>query len=107
MALSAESVAAMTTNHLTEQQIELMYWGIGQHVGIPIHQQTEDDLLVHIRDLGVDPNDPLVRGFQTSARLDYHADSSDVVGLLCVRPAKRGGVSTIGVHIHLSPNEPL
>lgn len=80
---------------LTEQQIELMYWGIGQHVGIPIHQQTEDDLLVHIRDLGVDPNDPLVRGFQTSARLDYHADSSDVVGLLCVRPAKRGGVSTI------------
>ncbi len=80
---------------LTERQAELMYWGIGLHVGIPIHQKTEDDLLVHIRDQGVDPNDPLVRGFQTNASLDYHADSSDVVGLLCIRPAKRGGVSTI------------
>ncbi|MBN9619354.1 MAG: TauD/TfdA family dioxygenase [Actinobacteria bacterium] len=80
---------------LDERSIELMYWGIGQHVGAPLHQQGPDDLLVHIRDMGLDPDDPLVRGFQTSARLDYHADSSDVVGLLCVRPAKSGGVSTI------------
>jgi hypothetical protein len=80
---------------LDERSIELLYWGIGLHVGVPIHQQGPDDLLVHIRDLGLDPDDPLVRGFQTSARLEYHADSSDVVGLLCVRPAKSGGVSTI------------
>lgn len=80
---------------LTEKQIELMYWGVGLHVGVPIHQKTEADLLVHIRDQGLDRNDPLVRGFQTNARLDYHADSSDIVGLLCVRPAKTGGVSTI------------
>ncbi|WP_432974085.1 TauD/TfdA family dioxygenase [Dactylosporangium sp. CA-233914] len=80
---------------LTERQTELMYWGIGLHVGIPIHQRGEDDLLIHVRDQGVDRNDPLVRGFQTAARLDYHADSSDVVALLCIRPAMRGGVSTI------------
>lgn len=80
---------------LTERQAELMYWGIGLYVGVPIHQKGEDDLLLHIRDMGLDRNDPLVRGFQTSARLDYHADSSDVVGLLCIRPAMRGGVSTI------------
>ena len=69
--------------------------GIGLHVGHPIHQRTEDDLLVYVRDQGVDPNSPLVRGYQTAARLDYHCDSSDVVGLLCVRPAASGGVSTI------------
>lgn len=80
---------------LSMHSIELLYWGVGQHVGIPIHQQHADDLLVHIRDMGLDPDDPLVRGFQTSARLEYHADSSDIVGLLCVRPAKAGGVSTI------------
>jgi hypothetical protein len=80
---------------LDERQVELLYWGMGRHVGVPIHQKGEDDLLVHVRDLGVDPDDPRVRGFQTRARLDYHADSSDVVGLLCVRPAKSGGVSTI------------
>jgi len=75
--------------------VELLYWGIGRHVGIPIHQKSEDDLLVHIVDQGVDPNDPLTRGFQTATSLDYHCDSSDIVGLLCVRPAKSGGVSTI------------
>lgn len=85
----------MPVADLDERQIELLYWGMGCHVGIAIHQKSEDDLLVHVRDLGVDPDDPRVRGFQTSARLDYHADSSDVVGLLCVRPAKSGGVSTI------------
>ncbi|MGD9988572.1 TauD/TfdA family dioxygenase [Pseudonocardia sp.] len=82
-------------DELSERQAELMYWGIGLYVGVPIHQKGEDDLLLHIRDMGLDRNDPLVRGFQTSARLDYHADSSDVVGLLCIRPAMRGGVSTI------------
>jgi hypothetical protein len=95
---------------LDERQIELMYWGIGQHVGVPIHQQGPEDLLVHIRDAGLDPNDPLVRGFQTSARLDYHADSSDIVALLCVRPAKSGGVSTIvssvAVHDELARTRP-
>ncbi|MBO4165106.1 TauD/TfdA family dioxygenase [Micromonospora antibiotica] len=88
-------VRGVPVERLTERQAELMYWGIGLYVGIPIHQKTEDDLLIHIRDQGVDRNDPLVRGFQTSARLDYHADSSDVVGLLCIRPAMSGGVSTI------------
>lgn len=88
-------VRGVPVTELSERQAELLYWGIGLHVGIPIHQKSEDDLLVHIRDLGVDPDDPHVRGFQTSARLDYHADSSDVVGLLCIRPAKAGGVSTI------------
>ena len=80
---------------LNARQIELLYWGIGQHLGRPIHQKGPDDLLVYVHDQGVDANDPLVRGFQTAARLDYHCDSSDVVGLLCVRPAKSGGVSTI------------
>lgn len=95
---------------LTAAQIELMYWGIGVHAGLPIHQKTEDDLLVYIRDQGVDPNDPLVRGFQTATSLDYHCDSSDAVGLLCVRPAKSGGVSTIvssvAVHDELVRHDP-
>lgn len=88
-------VRGVPVGELTERQAELAYWGMGLHVGIPIHQKSEDDLLVHVRDAGLDPDDPQVRGFQTSARLDYHADSSDVVALLCIRPAKSGGVSTI------------
>lgn len=80
---------------LVPADVERLYWGIGLHFGRPIHQKTEDDLLVYIKDQGVDPKDPLTRGFQTATSLDYHCDSSDIVGLLCVRPAKSGGVSTI------------
>jgi hypothetical protein len=50
---------------------------------------------VHVRDEGLDFSDPHVRAYQTNDLLGYHSDSSDVVGLLCVRPAMEGGVSTI------------
>lgn len=88
-------VRGVPLDGLTPDQIEAMYWGIGIHVGRPLHQRSEDDLLVYVRDQGVDPDSPLVRGYQTSARLDYHCDSSDVVALLCLRPAASGGASTI------------
>jgi hypothetical protein len=88
-------VRGVPLDGLTPDQIEAMYWGIGIHVGRPLHQRSEDDLLVYVRDQGVDPDSPLARGYQTSARLDYHCDSSDVVALLCLRPAASGGASTI------------
>ena len=69
--------------------------GHRQHLGIPIPQNDAGDLLVHVRDQGLDFADPEVRAYQTAARLDYHSDSSDIVGLLCVRPSPVGGVSTI------------
>jgi hypothetical protein len=80
---------------LSDQQIQLAFWGIGQHLGIPIPQNDAGDLLVHVRDEGLDFSNPTVRGYQTRQGLDYHSDSSDIVGLLCRHPAKVGGVSTI------------
>ncbi|MEU6731127.1 TauD/TfdA family dioxygenase [Nonomuraea wenchangensis] len=42
------------------------------------------------------------RGYQHSGRLSYHSDPSDAVALMCVRPAKSGGlssnVSSVAVH---------
>ncbi len=80
---------------LDEAELERLFWGIGQHLGIPIPQNDAGDVLVHVRDEGLDFDDPTVRAYQTNDRLGYHSDSSDVVGLLCVRPAMEGGVSTI------------
>lgn len=80
---------------LGEADLERLYWGIGQYVGIPIHQNDQREYLVHIKDQGLSFDDPEVRGYQTTAELSYHSDSTDVVGLLCVRPAKEGGVSTV------------
>ena len=80
---------------LEAASLERLYWGLGCHFGIGIPQNAAGDMLVHVRDQGLDFANPEVRGYQTSAALDYHSDSSDVVGLLCVHPAREGGVSTI------------
>jgi hypothetical protein len=80
---------------LDAADLERLYWGLGCHLGVGIPQNGSGDMLVHVRDQGLDFADPEVRGYQTSAALDFHSDSSDVVGLLCVHPASEGGVSAI------------
>ena len=87
---------------LGERTAELTLWAVGVHLGIPIPQNARGELIVHVRDEGKDYDDPHVRSYETRAGLEYHSDSSDLVGLLCRRPARRGGVSTIvsAVAIH-------
>ena len=52
-------------------------------------------LLGHVCDLGNDPDSPATRIYTTRAAQEYHTDSCDIVGLLCLRPAKSGGASSI------------
>jgi len=79
----------------TIRQAAIAYWALGLHLGVPVSQNGKGHVLGHVTNLGVDYADPEVRGYQTSARLGYHTDSSDLVGLLCLRTAKSGGVSSI------------
>lgn len=79
----------------TLRQAAIAYWGIGAHLGQACPQNGKGHVLGHVADLGLDYADPLARGYQTSARLPYHTDSTDLVGLLCWRPGKSGGLSTI------------
>ena len=53
-------------------------------------------MLGHVTDLGLNyQTDPNVRGYQTRMRLPFHNDAMDVVGLLCVQPARSGGYSRV------------
>jgi hypothetical protein len=88
-------VRGVPVDDMTENDIELLYYGIGVHLGVPVSQNTDGDLLGHVRDTGANPDDPSVRLYKTRAAQPFHTDGSDVVGLLCLRPAKRGGESTI------------
>lgn len=88
-------VRGLPVFELSEPECELAYWILGSHIGIPLPQNARNDLLVHVRDQGKDYRDPEVRGYQTTATLDYHVDGSDVVALLCRRAAKSGGASRI------------
>ena len=71
------------------------YYGIGCHLGVPVSQNAQGHLLGHVYDLGLDPMDPLNRVYQTNYRQLFHTDSTDIVGLLCLQPARSGGQSSI------------
>jgi hypothetical protein len=73
-----------------------LYWGIGMHLGRAAAQNAAGDVLGHVWDLGRDPwKDVNSRGYQSNLRLGFHTDGADVVGLLCLRTAKTGGLSSI------------
>jgi hypothetical protein len=73
----------------------LAYVGLGLHMGTLVSQNAAGDLLGHVRDTGADPQDPSVRLYKTRERLGFHTDGADVIGLLCLRTARRGGTSRI------------
>ena len=79
----------------TVRQSALAYWAIGLQLGVPVSQNGKGHVLGHVTNLGLNYADPEVRGYQTSARLPYHTDSSDLVGLLCLKTAQSGGESSI------------
>ncbi|HET7504455.1 MAG TPA: TauD/TfdA family dioxygenase [Kofleriaceae bacterium] len=70
-------------------------WVLGRHLGRPVTQNARGHLLGHVCDLGYDAADPATRLYQTSQRQGFHTDSADVVALLCLRAAPRGGRSAL------------
>jgi hypothetical protein len=89
---------------------DLVCAGVGSYVGRIAAQGAEHRAVVHIRDRGADPRAPTTRSYQHSGALGYHADPTDIVALLCVRPAKSGGLSAIvastAVHDELARTRP-
>ena len=69
--------------------------GIGAHLGSALSQNGKGHVLGHVANLGLDYADPTTRGYQTTAELRFHVDGGDVVGLLCVRPSRSGGLSKV------------
>lgn len=79
----------------TRQQTAIAFLAIGVHLGNLRMQNAAGDLLGHVRDLGKSSTDPNTRIYQTRERQTHHTDSCDVVGLLCLQPAKSGGLSSL------------
>lgn len=79
----------------TPEELRLAYWGIGTHLGTAVSQGGSGELLGLVEDEGKAVDVTKRRGSKNSLELDFHADRCDVVGLLCVRKAKEGGVSRV------------
>lgn len=79
----------------SRRELATAYWGIGTHLGKAVSQNARGHALGHVRDLGLSPEDPNARIYQTTARQNFHTDSCDIVGLLCLRTARNGGLSCL------------
>lgn len=86
---------ALPVGAWTKRESSIAFFGIGTHIGSARSQNAQGHILGHVKDLGSSSRDPAVRIYQTRERQTYHTDSSDVVCLLCLRPAKSGGLSSL------------
>jgi hypothetical protein len=71
------------------------YWAIGLHMGSATPQSRGGGYLGHIKDVQAENPGKKLRLYQTTKGQDFHVDGSDIVGLLCLNRAKRGGLSQI------------
>src|SRR5215468_9556166 len=88
-------VRGLPVARYSAEDVGLIFWGLGRYLGAPLYQNPQGDLLGHVYDHGRTYGNIDVRGYETSAYLPYHTDAGDVVGLLCLRRALEGGLSSI------------
>jgi hypothetical protein len=79
----------------TVRESATAYFGLGAHLGSARSQNGKGHVLGHVQDLGLASNDPNVRIYQTHERQTFHTDSCDIVGLLCLKTARSGGLSAL------------
>ncbi len=89
-------ISALDTAAYDDDDLTLLYWGIGMHLGDPWPQNKHGHVMGDVTDQNKKRDDPTVRGNEIGlVALDYHTDGSDIVGLMCLRPAKSGGLSCV------------
>jgi len=79
----------------TMREAATVFFGLGAHLGSARSQNGKGHVLGHVQDLGLASNDPNVRIYQTHERQTFHTDSCDIVGLLCLKTARSGGLSAL------------
>ena len=91
-----------------EDDLELIYWGIGTHIGVGVSQSFRGDKLGHVMDMS--HTGDIRRSYRSPRPLRLHVDPVDIVGLLCHRTSKTGGTSLIcssmAVHNSILENNP-
>ncbi|MGH7415902.1 MAG: TauD/TfdA family dioxygenase [Candidatus Rokuibacteriota bacterium] len=91
----------------SDDELRAIWWGLGCHLGAAVQQNAHGELIGEVRDevrlYGevLQPAVPRSEGLTSRAKarssgpLRWHTDRCDVVGLLCVRSARRGGQSRV------------
>jgi hypothetical protein len=89
-----------------EDDLRLIFWGIGRHLGTAVYQNARGEIMGEVRDetkLASRTYDETKEGAIASARarsrstgpLRWHTDRCDILALLCVRNGIAGGLSKL------------
>ena len=120
------NLRGLPVERYTHDALRQIWFGLGSHLGRPVFQNRHGELMREIRDEGRSVGErygqiPAQDGgtgvvLSSYARtlsngsLRFHTDRCDVVGLLCVRQACRGGISklcsSVAVHNEMFRRRP-
>jgi alpha-ketoglutarate-dependent taurine dioxygenase len=84
----------------TVDEAKAVYWVFAQLLARPVAQSWDGKMIYDVRDLGRPPGNG-VRPDITNAEQSFHTDNSynlcppEYVALLCLQPAKEGGISRV------------
>ena len=96
------TLRGIPATRFSPDELRLVLWGIGAHLGTAVSQNRPGDFFAEVRDHGEQLGLAHSRGYRSNAALRFHTDRCDVVALLCVRQCRDGGenriVSTPCIH---------
>lgn len=95
----------------TADRNAIAFWGISMHLGERVaSQNAKGHVLGHITNIGETVHNPNQRGPYSKDRIPFHVDCCDIVGLMCINPAKSGGesslASSVAVHNEMLRRRP-
>lgn len=88
-------IHGVPVNDLSYEEVSVLYAGLGCHLGTPIAQSIDNELVHDVYSKGESLLSKKGRGTQTCDSLPFHTDRADLVGLLCLNKAQQGGQSRI------------
>ncbi len=98
-------IRGLDRSRYDDDDLGRIFCGIGAALGVSVSQSYKGDRLGHVTDIG-EPG----RYYTVGGALEMHMDPVDVVGLLCLKPALRGGASriasSIAVHNAIAAERP-
>ncbi|MET7497762.1 TauD/TfdA family dioxygenase [Streptomyces sp900116325] len=103
-------VKGIPVGELSDRDAGVVLRGIGQYVGRPVPQDAEGRTLRHVRNTAGIAAGSAVPVLRSRARGPFHTDESDLLGLLCLKPARSGGgtalVSSAALHNAVTERRP-
>ncbi|KKW68102.1 taurine dioxygenase [Lampropedia cohaerens] len=89
-------VRGLKTHLYSDALSAAIYYILGVHMGEPMRQNEKGDLIGHVYATSDKKlEDPGALSAKIRDKLPFHSDSSDVVALMCLRPAREGGASRL------------